>query len=303
MGGAFKEMYVAGLFPGQGSEYVGMLTPLKGLRITREVFGIIYELSKRDIMSFALEGPEDRLRESLNAQLAVFGTSVCYWHLFKERFRFYAISGHSLGFYSALYASNSLSLRDCITVIIEAYKAMEEIGDGERWAMAAVIGLRVEDVEKICNRIGDVFVANINSATQVVISGKEGAVKEAIEIAHDSGALNIREMQIPFPLHSPFMKGIEKRLMPIIGDMDVRRPEIPIIDHTRKRFLEKDGVVKVLSSQLSDRVLWKDSVMLFMDNGVKDFIEIGPSDVLSKLVRWIYRDANTMKAEDLFQVV
>lgn len=176
MGRTFKEMLIAGLFPGQGSEYVGMLTHLKGFRATAEVFEIISEFAQRDIMSLALEGPDKDLRQPLNAQLSVFGTSVCYWNLLKERFNFYALSGHSLGFYSALYAANSLKLEDCISVIIEAHKAIEEICGKQKWTMTAVIGLKFQDVERICERVGDVFVANINSSTQVVLSGKEDAV-------------------------------------------------------------------------------------------------------------------------------
>jgi [acyl-carrier-protein] S-malonyltransferase len=294
-----NKMQIAGMFPGQGSEYVGMLKLISNHKATQEIFNIIKKLSGRDVLDISLNGPENLLKQPLNAQLAVFGADVCYWHLLKERFEFYALAGHSLGFYSAAYASGALKLEDCIKIIIEAYNAMHDISKNGKWSMAAVIGLRIEEMESACKDVGDVFVANINSATQTVISGKTSAVEKASEIALRKGALNVKDISIPYPLHTPFMNGIEKKLSSVVANMEIQQPVIPVIDHTNAGFMHRDSIRDVLINQLTRKVCWKDAVSLFINNGIMNFLEIGPGDVLSKLVRWINRDAQALKAEEV----
>lgn len=294
-----SKMQIAGIFPGQGSEYVGMLKPISNHKTTQETFNVIKKLSDRDVLDISLNGPEDLLKQPLNAQLAVFGADVCYWHLLKDKFEFYGLAGHSLGFYSAAYASGALKLEDCVKIIIEAYDAMHDISKSGKWSMAAVIGFRVEDMEAVCKDVGDVFIANINSATQTVISGKASAVEEASGIALHKGTLGVKDISIPYPLHTPFMNGIEKRLSSIVGDMEIQQPIIPVIDHTNAGFMHRDSIRDVLINQLTRKVCWKDSVSLFINNGIMNFLEIGPGDVLSKLVRWINRDAQALKAEEV----
>lgn len=292
-------MQIAGIFPGQGSEYAGMTKSIGNHETAQEIFGVIKKLSGRDVLDMSLNGPEDLLKQPLNAQLAVFGVDVCYWHLLKEKFDFYALAGHSLGFYSAAYASGALKLEDCIKIIIEAYEAMHDISKNKKWSMSAVIGFKAEEMESVCKDVGDVFIANINSATQTVISGTAGAVEKASEIALHKGALSVKDISIPYPLHTPFMNGIDKRLSPVVMDMEIQQPAISLIDHTNAGFLNRDSIRDVLINQLTRKVCWKDAVSLFINNGIMNFLEIGPGDVLSKLVRWINRDAQALKAEEV----
>lgn len=311
MGGVVTEakVTVAGMFPGMGSEHEGMLDRLEGEAVLREVFGTIDRLSGRDILARFKKDPSGVLEAPLDALLCVFGVSVCYWELLKDKYEFKALAGHSGGFYAALYAAGSLGLDECVTIIMEAQKAIESIsidsisGDQRQWNMAALFGLKADECEGLCKNEGkgEVYVSNINSATQIVIAGRAGAVAAVSEAATARGALGVTPLNVGFPLHTLFMEGIGDMLRPIVRDLDVREPAIPVIDHTLGHtldhtagkvldgdVLDAGGVGAVLCGQLEKQVLWRDVVMRLDGCG---FLEIGPSDVLSKLVRWIKRDA------------
>lgn len=289
----------AGIFPGQGSEFPGMVEQIRGYSVTEDVFSKISGIAGRDIFSIALEEPEAALRESLAAQLSVFGTSICYWHLLRERFDFQGLAGHSLGFYSALYAASSISLEDGVRIIIKVYEAIQHTTRGSEGLMAAIIGLKINEVEDICRAIGKVYVSNVSSATQIVVSGISEDVRMVCQKAMDAGALHCKELPIPFPLHSPLMHGIEKRLKPFVKTLEIKKPSIPVISHIDSRPMEQKDIEDVICGQLTKRVLWKDTVTYFTASGMNRFLEIGPSDVLSKLVRWIARDAESMNATEV----
>lgn len=291
-------MKTAGLFPGQGSEYPGMLRYIAGYQITGEVFERINSISGRDIYSIALEGPEDTLRDSLHAQLAVFGASACYWRLLGSQTNFYGLAGHSLGFYTALYAAGSLSLDDCIRIIIRVNDVIKDITDNKKGLMASIMGLRADAVEDICKDSGYAFISGINSATQIVIAGIDTDVRKACEKAMLSGALNAKELPIPYTMHTPIMEGIDSALRPFISRIKIKKPAIPVLSHLDAKLLDRSGIEDVLCGQLSRTVNWRDTIKYFSDAGISRFLEIGPSDVLSKLVRWIERDAEVHKAEE-----
>jgi len=282
------KMRVNGIFPGQGSEYPGMHEPLEGLESAAHIFSRINDAAGADVLS-TLDAP-------LNAQLAVFGVSACYWSELEGRYDFRALAGHSLGFYSALYATGSLGLDDCIDIIARAYDAMAEICSGGRWAMAAIIGLGLEDCRRICREAGDVFVSNSNSASQMVISGDREAVDRALLLSQAGGALDTVDLGIPFPLHSPLMEGVRGMLYPAVRKMRIFEPRLPVLDHTGGGFLDSRGIAEVLAGQLQKPVLWRDAVVTL---GRGTFIEVGPSNVLSRLVRWIDREARVMSSDDV----
>lgn len=302
MGRAFGSDKIVAVFPGQGSEYPGLLAPFERCQaysdIVRNVFERLSEISGRDIYLIAKDGSDKELRDALNAQLLVFGTSVCYWKALKERYEFSALAGHSLGFYTAAYASGALGFEDAVRIIIEAQRAIEEISKGIEWAMAAVIGLKVEQCEALCRAAGEVYLANVNSATQSVISGKAVMVEYLTQEALKAGALSVKELAIPYPLHSPFMNGIKSRLGSFVSNLDIKEPQIPIFGHIegRERFLDREGIAETLAGQLERKVIWRDVVLGI---GARRFIEIGPASVLTKLTRWIDRDAQALCAEEL----
>ncbi|NJD55558.1 MAG: ACP S-malonyltransferase, partial [Nitrospirae bacterium] len=214
-----------------------------------------------------------------------------------ERFR--CLAGHSLGLYAALYASDAVSLEDCARVILRVQDAIEAVADGRKGLMASVLGLKADEMEKICGKTGGVHVSNVNSATQIAISGWEDRTRAACAAAAKAGALGTRELPIPFPLHSPLMHGIEDIVSPLIASIKIHEPSIPLLSHLDGKPLNAAGIGHVLAGQLTRRVLWRDTVKAMKQMGIARFVEVGPSGVLSKLVRWIDRDAESLRAEEL----
>jgi len=284
-------MSVAGIFPGYGSEYAEMFCPLSCYPRVGEIMEHLDEAAGREVIT-SLDVP-------LSAQLAIFGASVCYWNILGKQHSFSVLAGHSLGLYGALYAAGSLSFRDGLRIIVEAQRAIESLAIPEYqggWAMAAVIGLKLNDCERMCARVGDVYVSHLNSATQILISGKAKAVRQAGEIALEAGALSVKDMGIPYPLHTPYMDGICNSLKPLVSDLDIREPRMRVLDHTSGRAMTDAASVRdVLAGQIARRVLWRDTVIAL---GVSSYVEVGPSSVLAKLVRWMHRDAEVVTAEE-----
>ncbi|GAB4483031.1 MAG: ACP S-malonyltransferase [Thermodesulfovibrionales bacterium] len=291
-------MITAAIFPGQGAEYPGMLDCIRGRREAARIFGRIEEVSGRQMPETAVG---DWLDDHLNAQLAVFGTSVCYWELLRGTVRFDRMAGHSLGFYAALCASGALALDDCVRVIMEVQTAIEAGSNGTPGGMASVLGLPEPRLEAICSRVGGVYVANVNSATQIVISGTKQSVSAASRLALEAGALAVKELPIRHPLHSPLMQGIEERLTPFVRTLAVSRPHVPLLSHLDASLLDVDGIRTTLAGQLVRKVAWRQTVTSLAAAGTGRFFELGPSDTLSKLVRWIERGAESVQAEEVLR--
>ncbi len=289
----------AAIFPGQGSEYPGMLSCIRESQVTNEVFARINHVAKRNILETALEHTGDGLNDPVISQLSVFGASACYWQLLRGKEDFHCVAGHSLGFYAALYASGALTLEDCSAIIINVQKAIDTVSNKRPGLMASIMGLRTEQVEDICAQLDDVYISNVNSVTQTVISGWKDAVRSACSMALEDGALSVKELAIAYPLHSPLMLGIEDVIKHAVALLRISEPKIPIISHIDGTVLQSEGIAGVLTTQLTKKVLWRDTVMTIRQKGINRFVEVGPSDVLSKLVRWIERDAESFRAEEL----
>jgi len=289
----------AAIFPGQGSEYPGMAACIREEVILHDIFSRISAVAGKDILAAALgEGPAG-LTDVRVSQLALFGTSACYWRLLAESERFDCLAGHSLGLYAALYASGAVSLEDCADIILKVQEAIEITAGNRKGLMASVVGLKAGEVERICSEIGGVYVSNINSATQIVISGWEEHTREACCAAMKAGALGSRELPISFPLHSPLMQGVEDIVIPLVASIAIQEPAIPLLSHLDGKPLDAVGISRVLCGQLTQKVLWRDTVKGLRQGGIERFLEVGPSDVLSKLVRWIERDSEILRAEEL----
>ncbi len=284
-----------GIFPGQASEYAGMHDPMRGRTSHGAVVNRIRELTGRDITS------GDGLADPLTAQLAVFGASVSYWDVSADTIDCCAVAGHSLGFYAAVHAAGALPFDDCVMTIVEVQKAIGRIFPRAGGAMASILGLREEQVESLCAAAGRVSVANVNSATQIVISGMQDAVREVSAAAVSAGALSVRELPVSFPLHSGLMQGIEGLLVPFVRTLRIVEPKIPVMSHIDTCWLDAEGIGRTICNQLGRKVRWRDAVQTLAADGGTRFFEIGPSDVLSKLVRWIVRDAEVTTAEEVLK--
>lgn len=281
------------LFPGQSSEHPGMFAGLEGRKQFQRIAVRILQTTGHDISS------QDALIDPLTAQLAVFGASACYWQMLPGNVQVAALAGHSLGFYSALFAAGVLSFDECLRIIVAVHEAIERSSQGIEGRMATVIGLSEESVAGICARSGHVFVAGVNAATQIVISGKRQAVADVCSSALDAGALGARELPIPYALHSPLMRDIDEHLAGLSASLEIRTPAIPVMSHVDASVLDRDGIARVIRGQLGQKMRWRDTVVALAGSGASRFIEIGPGDVLARLTRWIVRDAETMTAEEM----
>jgi [acyl-carrier-protein] S-malonyltransferase len=166
--------------------------------------------------------------------------------------------------------------------------------------MTAIIGLKSDIIDDICKGIPDVFVANINSATQVVVSGRLEQISKVEEVVLKEGALDVKRLDINVPLHSPLMKGVGDLIGEGIRNIELSGPGIPVVGHTNPEILDDvDKIRDVICNQLTRRVLWRDAVSFMQEQGVNEYIEVGPSDVLSKIIRWIHRDAIAITSEEI----
>ncbi len=288
----------AAIFPGLGSEYPGMLSCIADESVVAEIFGTLGDVAGSDLLA-AAAGTNGGFADLRAAQLSVFGTSICYWHLLRERSQYTHIAGHSLGFYAALCAAGSVAFEDCAAIIMKVQDAIEKSSGGMPGLMASVIGMRTADVEALCRRVGSVYVSNVNSATQTVISGLADRTRAVCGEARTAGALSVKELSIPYALHSPLMQGIEDILSVSLADIEVRRPAVTVVSHLDGAALDAAGIRLTLADQLTRQVRWIDAVKALRQAGAERFVEVGPSDVLTKLVRWIERDADAHRAEEL----
>jgi [acyl-carrier-protein] S-malonyltransferase len=298
---------IAFIFPGQGSQTVGMG---KTLKEESEKAAAIFE-SADERLGFSLsqlifEGPQQKLTLTENAQPALLTTSIAVLEAFKE----YGITadyaaGHSLGEYSALVASEAFSFKDGVYAVRKRGEFMAEAMPPGEGTMAAVLGMDAAKLEaitaEVTNRSHSVQLANINCPGQIVISGSTEGVRLASELAKEAGAKRVIPLEVSAPFHSSFMKPTAEKMKKVLEDeITIHDAKVPVIANvTAKELTDKNEIKDLLIEQLYSPVLWEDSVRTMLESGVDTFIEIGSGKVLSGLVRKIERRVNTYAIQDL----
>lgn len=291
------------IFPGQGSQYVGMGKSLnESFDGARQVFSRIDAVCGIDLSSKCFQGPQDDLKDTGIQQLAILATSLAAFEAFKERnIAIDYFSGLSLGEYSCLYASGVLSLDDVAILVKERASAMQEAAKESPSTMFAVLGLDSNVLIDI-SKDGSFYIANINAPGQIVVSlrlNDKDRVKEALE----SKGAKVIELAVSGGFHSPFMEPASKHLKKVIDNLEFQDAKIPIVSNvTAKPHKNKDEIKDNLVKQLVSSVLWKDCVEFMVAEGVSLFFEVGPSKVLRGLMRKINSDIkvnNIEKKEDL----
>jgi [acyl-carrier-protein] S-malonyltransferase len=289
------------IFPGQGSQYVGMG---KGLwdsdADVRDVYRSASGEAGFDIAALSFEGPAEELDRDLNAQLAVF---VC-----NQAFSLYAdkagivpdvTTGYSLGFYNALVRAGCIGFLDGLRIVRTAGELC--LTSPVKGTMGAVIGLDVSEVESVCEQTaveGGVWVSNVNAARQVLISGSVTGVERAIETAKASGALYAYRLGMGAAYHTPLMAGAASRFKSELSRYNFLDPGTPLMSYIESEYIKTGAAAAdTLGIHLKTRVPWKDTVQRLLKDGVGRFVEAGPGSALTRMVRWIDRGVETFSLD------
>ncbi|MEI7992622.1 MAG: ACP S-malonyltransferase [Actinomycetota bacterium] len=283
-------------FPGQGSQRPGMGRPW----VDHESWELVEEasaISGRDVARLMLDADADELKDTRNAQLMTFVSSLMVLDAV-ERLGLEPsfCAGHSLGEYTALSATGALSFDDGVRLVCERADAMHEAGLTNPGTMAAVLGMDDDDVEVACRRADDdVWVANFNAPGQVVIAGSIGGVAKATAIVKEMGGKKVMPLQVAGAFHTPYMAPARDRLRNAIASANPRDTEVPVISNVDSLAHDKgDDWSSLLSAQLSSPVRWKHSLLTMAELGVVDFVELGPGGVLSGMAKRTLDNARTI---------
>jgi [acyl-carrier-protein] S-malonyltransferase len=293
---------IAHVFPGQGSQSVGMGYKLcQSSPKAKEVFQEADEALRFSISRLCFEGPEDELRQTINAQPAIMTVSIACLRAASEVNHTVSpsfVAGHSLGEYTALVAANVLGFADAIRLVRERGRLMQKAGEIKPGGMAAVIGLDEAVLREICRESG-AEIANFNCSLQIVISGSKEALARAMELAKARDARRVIPLQVSGAFHSTLMQPTIEGLSQAIAQINFRTPEVPIVvNSTAQPVTTAEGVKEELLRQLCNCVQWQPSVEYMVEEGVSTFIEIGPGQVLSGLIKRISNKVQVINMSD-----
>jgi len=299
------------LFPGQGSQYVGMGSVFyEKFDIVKKIFKTVDETLGYSLSDLILNGPEDKLKLTQNTQPAIMTVGVSIYKTLSENFNFNIkdfkfFAGHSLGEYTALVCAEALTLEKAAYLLHERGKAMQQAVPEGEGSMIAVIGMTIIELEKEINSLPKTEIceiANDNCSGQIVVSGTKKANNMLIENLKNKKK-RVVVLPVSAPFHCSLMKDALENMRDKIAKTDFFEPKIPIISNvTAKEEREINGIKTLLVKQITSRVRWRESVEYMIKNGVSNFIEIGPGKVLSGLVKKINKEvkiSNINSIEDI----
>lgn len=296
---------IAFLFPGQGSQIVGMGQALAQTQDeVKAIFEKADETLKFPLSKLIFDGPQEELTLTTNAQPALLTTSIAIL----ERFKRFSITpdfvaGHSLGEYTALVAAGAFTFEDGVHAVRKRGEFMEEAVPNGEGTMAAVLGMNRDQLASLTEEItGEGFpvqLANLNCPGQIVISGSRKGIELASVKAKEAGAKRVIPLEVSGPFHSVLMKPAAKKLETVLNEISIQDVKVPVIANVSAAPMTSALEIKeMLVEQLYSPVLWEDSITNMLELGVDTFIEIGPGKVLSGLVKKVNRSVKTYSVSD-----
>ena len=295
---------IAFLFPGQGSQSVGMGKDLfEKYPLARKTFEEADDALGYKLSQLCFEGPEDQLRLTAITQPAILTVSVAAWRVVNDKGLSPAyVAGHSLGEYSAHVAAGTLSFSDAVRTVRNRGTYMQEAVPVGVGAMAAILGMDLDRVTAVCQDAAQGEVcepANINSAEQIVISGNTAAVERAARLAEERGAKKAKLLPVSAPFHCSLMKPAQDRLAADLNALTFSNPAVPVACNVDASLLSDAGRSRdALIRQVTGSVKWEPSIRLLIAKGVQAFVEVGPGKVLWGLMRQIDRSRKSLNVED-----
>ena len=300
---------IAFLFPGQGSQYAGMGKDLaENFPLARQVFEEANDALGIDLATLCFNGPEADLKLTANTQPAILTTSVAALRVLQSETGIvpHYAAGHSLGEYSALVCAGALDFADAVRIVRQRGTFMQEAVPVGTGAMAAILGLDTETLDKVCRTAAQgqvVSPANFNSAGQVVIAGHAEAVDRAMELAKENGAKRALPLPVSAPFHCSLMVPAGERLADVLAEVKVSDMTVPVVTNVEAApNRDSSRVCQLLVDQVSAPVRWDETIACMVKLGVERYIEIGPGKVLAGLVKRVARNSlvqNVQNVDDI----
>ncbi len=295
------------VFPGQGAQTVGMGKAVyDAFAEAREVFQEVDDALNQKLSQLIFEGPIEDLTLTENTQPALMATSIALLRVLEKQGGMAVenvaalVAGHSLGEYTALCAAGALSVGETARLLRIRGEAMQQAVPAGQGAMAAIIGLDVPEVEKLCAGSGGICeLANDNSDGQVVISGTKEAVEAAEAVAKEAGAKRFVLLNVSAPFHCSLMQPAAERMAEALAAAEVKKPVVPVLANVNVQPIsDPEAIREALVAQVTGRVRWRESVQFMVQQGISCQVEIGAGNVLTGLARRICRELNTVTVND-----
>lgn len=290
---------VALVFPGQGSQYIGMTKDIPESTNIKKIINKLSDIFGVDVLSLCHNGPKEELNSTYIAQPAILVHSLILDYILKlNKIKVNAVAGHSLGEYSALVSSGVISFDDCIKILKVRCSEMQKANEKHKGSMLAVLDNNLKLINEICQSLTNTVIANINSENQIIISGPTDQIEKSIILFKQNNIKRVLKLNVSGAFHSPLMNEANLTLNKVINSVNFNDTNIAVYQNVKPNENYKgDQIKENLLKQLTGSVLWYDIIKNMNKNNIDTIIEVGPKKVLSKLINGIFPKINTISID------